>query len=111
MRPLAIPALAGLLVLGGLVAAPSPARALAPAIFNPAPPDWLIGITTKLTVRILEFVDWAVEDLRNQVGRRQEWNPPPPILVPPLVSVASGGSTTAPAGAPAVRRVPGGMLP
>jgi hypothetical protein len=111
IRPLAVLSVTGLLVFGGLVAAPSPARALAPAIFHPAP-AWLIGITTKITVRVLEFVDWALEDLRNQVDRRRGWNPPSPILPSPLASVASGGTSTAAAGAPvAARRSAGGMLP
>lgn len=109
MRPLAVPALVGLLVFANLAAAPSPARALAPAVFDPVPPGF-IGISTKVITRILEFVDWAVEDLRAQVDRRQRWDPPPPVIAP-LASVASGGTTTAPAGTAAARRGSAGMIP
>ena len=78
---------------------------MVPAILEPAP-SWMIGLTTKCVVRILEFVDWAVDDLRDQVDRRRRGDPTPPLLAPPLEAVASGGTTTA-----LPRRAPGGMIP
>ena len=107
MRPLASLVFAGSLVVLGLVAAPPRAH----AVLDPVPPG-TIGITTKILVRVLEFVDWAMEDLRAQLDRRNRWDPPPPITAPALDAVASGSSTTA-AGAEAlaVRRDRAGMIP
>jgi hypothetical protein len=89
MRPLAASAFAG--VLGLLLAYATPAH----AFFEP--PSWYLGASTKILVRVLEWVDWAKEDLRAQVDRRNRWDPPPPVLAPALDAVGSGGSTTAPA--------------
>lgn len=107
MRPLAVLALAGLLTTFALAAGASPARAAVPAIFDP-PPGWLIGLSTKLVVRVLEFVDWALEDLREQADRRRQQDPVPPVVTPGLDAVAAGSSTTAP---PPRRSARAGMIP
>ena len=107
MRSLAVLVVAGIF---GIAATPSSALALPPAFFHPAPP-WVVGLSTKVLVRAFEFVDWALEDLRAQVDRRNRWDPPPPVVAPGLESVASGGSTTAPPEDPAPRRSRTGMIP
>ena len=89
MRPLAALVLAGVLVL----ALPSTARAQSGAV-----PTWVIGLTTKVVVRVIEFVSCVEEDLRAQADRRRRAQPP--LLAPPLDAIASGGTTTAPAEAP-----------
>jgi hypothetical protein len=109
MRPLAVLTLAGLVTVFGLAAAPAPARAMAPAYLDPAP--WAIGVSVKVIVRILEFVDWATEEVRDQVDRRRRYDPPPPLVTPSLDAVASGGTTTAPGDAVTARRARGGMIP
>jgi len=106
LRSLAVLVVAGIL---GLAATPSSAFALPPA-FHPAPP-WVVGLGTKILIRAFEFVDWALEDLRAQVDRRNRWDPPPPIVAPGLDAVASGSSTTAPSEDPPSRRSRSGMLP
>ncbi len=110
MRPLAVLALTGVLTTLGLAAAPSPARAMAPESFAYTS-TWWIGISTKVVVRILEFVDWLEEDLRAQLDRRRRRDPTPPVIAPPLEAVASGGTTTAPGDALGGRRTRGGMIP
>lgn len=96
-------ALAGALNAGA-AACPSPAQAV-PATLG-QPPSWMIPLTVKAIARVFEFVEWIEEDLRAQVDRRREYDPPP-VLVPAIDGVHSGGSTSAePAHAQR-----GGMIP
>jgi hypothetical protein len=94
----------GLVLLAASWAAPPPAAARVPALSGD-PPSWAIPLLTKVIVRMLEFVDWAQEDLRAQLDRRRLYDPPPPVIVPALDAVRSGASTTARAPAR------GGMIP
>ena len=87
----------------------SPARAAVPAIFDPAP-SWVVGISTKILVRVFEWIEWAEEDLRAQLDRRRgrgSGSEPSPI------AALSGGSSTAPTPADAslARRARPGMIP
>lgn len=101
-------ALALAAVLGLTSAAGPPAAHAAPAILG-LPPNWVLAPVTKAIVRLLEFVQWIEDDLAAQVDHRRRYDPPP-IVVPALDGVASGGSSTAPDAPPGdVRR--GGMIP
>lgn len=103
MRAILVLGLAAVLVTGSWLAPPS-AAARVPALIGD-PPSWAIPLLTKAIVRVLEFVEWAEEDLRAQLDRRRLYDPPPPVIAPALDTVRSGGTTTARAPAPR------GMIP
>ena len=92
----------------GAVARPSVALAAPVPATLGMPPSWLLPLSVKVIARVLQYIDWIEDELRAQVHRPGDYDPPP-VIVPVLDGVRSGGSTSA---APAGRVVrPVGMIP
>ena len=108
MRWFLAAALMAALTLGTAARPPVALAAPAPATLG-MPPSWFLPLSVKVIARILQILDWLEDDLRAQVHRPGDYDPPP-VIVPVLEGVRSGGSTSAaPAGRAAVRPI--GMIP